>query len=332
MSLDLATKAFIQALPKTETHLHVEGCLPWELLHGLHPEEFSKPPHFWADDFRYQNFEEFESILIEHAVRWFNSPERYHEAAKVIFSRHLEQNVRYVETSFHAGIMELLEIPGEEVLEAIRTAAPDGLEVRVYLGISRNAYTPFLGPILEDAVESWDNLAGIDLHGLETLPMEDWTPKLWAKAAANGRRLKAHAGEFGPASNVREAIERLNVRRIQHGVRSFEDESVLALIKDVDATLDLCPISNLKLQVVPSMREHPARLLFDEGIRCTVNTDDTFSFGNRLTDEYEALAEHLLFSKEELAQLARNGFDLSDLDINARNAAVATIDQLLSDG
>ncbi|MBG31436.1 MAG: adenosine deaminase [Opitutae bacterium] len=332
MSLDLATKAFIQALPKTETHLHVEGCLPWELLHQLHPEEFSEPPHFWADDFRYQSFEEFESILIDHAVRWFNSPERYHEAAKVIFSRHLEQNVRYVETSFHAGIMELLNIPGEEVLEAIRTAAPDGLEVRVYLGISRNAYTPFLGPILEDAVESWENLAGIDLHGLETLPMEDWTPKIWAKAAANGRRLKAHAGEFGPASNVREAIEKLNVRRIQHGVRAFEDESVLALIKAVDATLDLCPISNLKLQVVPSMREHPARLFFDEGIRCTVNTDDTFSFGNCLTDEYEALAEHLLFSKEELAQLARNGFDLSDMDFNARKAAEATIDQLLSDG
>lgn len=332
MPLDPATKAFIQALPKTETHLHVEGCLPWELLRDLHPEEFSEPPHFWADDFRYQSFEEFESTLIEHAIRWFNTPERYHEGAKVIFTRHLEQNVRYVEISFHAGIMELLKIPGEEVLEAIRSAAPEGLEVRVFLGINRNAYTPFLGPILEDAVESWDHLAGIDLHGLETLPMEDWTPKLWAKAAANGRKLKAHAGEFGPASNVREAIERLNVRRIQHGVRAFEDESVLALIKEVDATLDLCPISNLKLQVVPSLREHPARLLFDEGIRCTLNTDDTFSFGNCLTDEYEAMAEHLLFSRVELAQLARNGFELADIEPAARHDAGTAIGQLLANG
>lgn len=330
MPLTSDTKAFIQALPKTETHLHVEGCLPWELLHGLHPDEFSEEPYFWADDFRYQSFEEFEGILINHAIRWFTTPERYHEGAKVIFARHLEQNVRYVETSFHAGIMELLKIPGEEVLEAIRTAAPEGLEVRVFLGISRNAYTPFLGPILEDAVESWENLAGIDLHGLETLPMEDWVPRLWSKAAANDRKLKAHAGELGPASNVREAIEKLNVRRIQHGVRAIEDESVLDLIKEVDATLDLCLISNLKLKVVPSMDAHPVRRFFDEGIRCTLNTDDTFSFGNRLTDEYEALAEHLFFSQAELAQIAKNGFDMADLDESERDQALSAIDQLIA--
>ena len=123
--------------------------------------------------------------------------------------------------------------------------------------------------------------------------MGDWIPKLWRKAASNGRILKAHAGEFGPAANVREAIEKLNVRRIQHGTRAFEDDSVVDLLKEVDATLDLCPISNLKLQVVPSMKEHPVRLFFDQGIRCTLSTDDTFSFGNSLTDEYEALAEHL---------------------------------------
>jgi adenine deaminase len=332
MALDPADKAFIRALPKTETHLHVEGCLPWELLRDLHPEEFSDPPHFWADDFRYDSFEEFERILIDHALRWFTTPDRYHEAAKVIFARHLEQNVRYVETSFHAGIIELLGVSGEEVLEAIRSAAPPGLKVRVFLGISRNAYTPLLGPILEDAVESWDNLSGIDLHGLESLPMGDWTPKLWSKAASNGRTLKAHAGEFGPAANVREAIEKLNVRRIQHGARAFEDDSVVDLLKEVDATLDLCPISNLKLQVVPSMKEHPVRLFFDQGIRCTLSTDDTFSFGNTLTDEYEALAEYLAFTPAELAQIAKNGFEVADVEDDFRNQALIDIDQLSSAG
>jgi adenosine deaminase len=332
MALDSADKAFIRALPKTETHLHLEGCLPWELLHDLHPDEFPDPPHFWANDFRYDSFEEFERILIEHAIRWFTTPDRYHEAAKVIFARHLEQNVRYVETSFHAGIIELLGISGEEVLEAIRSAAPAGLEVRVFLGISRNAYTPLLGPILEDAVESWGNLSGIDLHGLESLPMRDWIPTLWRKAASNGRILKAHAGEFGPAANVREAIETLNVRRIQHGTRAFEDDSVVDLLKEVDATLDLCPISNLKLQVVPSMKEHPIRLFFDQGIRCTLSTDDTFSFGNSLTDEYEALAESLAFTTSELAQIAKNGFEVANVEDEFRKQALIDIDQLASVG
>ena len=332
MALNPAEKAFIRALPKTETHLHVEGCLPWELLHDLHPEEFSERPLFWTDGFRYSSFEEFERILIDHAIRWFTTPDRYHEAAKVIFARHLAQNVRYVETSFHAGIIELLGVSGEEVLEAIRSAAPPGLEVRVFLGISRNAYTPFLGPILEDAVESWENLSGIDLHGLETLPMGEWTPKLWSKAALNGRTLKAHAGEFGPAANVREAIELLNVRRIQHGVLAIKDDSVIDLLKEVDATLDLCPISNLKLQVVPRMEDHPIRRFFDEGIRCTLSTDDTFSFGNSLTDEYEALVEHLAFTAAELAQIAKNGFEVADLDDGLRRQAFTDIDQLVSTG
>ena len=308
MALDSADKAFIRALPKTETHLHVEGCLPWELLHDLHPDEFPDPPHFWANDFRYDSFEEFERILIEHAIRWFTTPE----------------------TSFHAGIIELLGISGEEVLEAIRSAAPVGLEVRVFLGISRNAYTPLLGPILEDAVESWENLSGIDLHGLESLPMGDWIPKLWRKAASSGRILKAHAGEFGPAANVREVIEKLNVRRIQHGTRALEDDTVVDLLKEVDATLDLCPISNLKLQVVSSMKEHPVRLFFDQGIRCTLSTDDTFSFGNSLTDEYEALAESLAFTTPELAQIAKNGFEVANVEDEFRKQALIDIDQLVS--
>jgi adenosine deaminase len=162
--------------------------------------------------------------------------------------------------------------------------------------------------------------------------MGDWTPKLWSKAASNGRTLKAHAGEFGPAANIREAIEKLNVRRIQHGTRAFGDDSVVDLLKEVDATLDLCPISNLKLQVVPSMKEHPVRFFFDQGIRCTLSTDDTFSFGNSLTDEYEALAEYLAFTAAELAQIAKNGFEVADVEDDLRNQALIDIDRLASAG
>jgi adenosine deaminase len=104
------------------------------------------------------------------------------------------------------------------------------------------------------------------------------------------------------------------------------------LLKEVDATLDLCPISNLKLQVVPSMKEHPVRLFFDQGIRCTLSTDDTFSFGNSLTDEYEALAESLAFTTAELAQIAKNGFEVANVEDEFRKHALIDIDQLASVG
>ncbi|MGY8713687.1 MAG: adenosine deaminase family protein, partial [Verrucomicrobiia bacterium] len=91
----LALNCFLASLPKTETHLHIEGALPWELLTKKDPSRFSQVPFFRESDFRYDNFEQFESILIEHAMCWFDSAESYLEAAKVIFSNHVEQNVKY---------------------------------------------------------------------------------------------------------------------------------------------------------------------------------------------------------------------------------------------
>ena len=79
-------------------------------------------------------------------------------------------------------MIEFLKIPGTEIINAIKSAIPDRLEVRIFLGISRNAYTEFLGPKLEKGIESWDWLAGIDLHGPEDLPMEEWTMPFWGKS------------------------------------------------------------------------------------------------------------------------------------------------------
>lgn len=319
---------FIHRLPKTETHLHIEGALPYQLLQAMDSERFAEPPACWAPDFKWPNFEAFETHLIEHALEWFTAPERYYEAAQVIFQKHLDQNVRYVETSFHAGMIEFLKIPGEEILAAIRSAVPDGLEVRVFMGMSRNAYTEVLAPELEACV-GWEGLAGIDLHGVEYLPLEEWTPKLWAKARAAGLITKAHAGEFGPSGHVREALEKLGARRIQHGVRAVEDPEVLQQAIDFGATFDLCPISNVKLDVIESMAVHPIREFFDRGLRCTLSTDDPFSFGNSLEDEYHALARDLGFTRKELRQLAKNGFEVAQLDAATRAKWIAEVDAVL---
>lgn len=325
MYIDPSTADFIHRLPKTETHLHIEGALPYELLQKLDPEKFAEPQPCWAPDFKWKCFEDFEAHLIEHAVQWFTTPERYHEAAQVIFAKHLEQNVRYVETSFHAGIIEFLGIPGPEILNAIRSAVPDGLEVRVFMGMARNSYNDVLAPVLEECV-SWEGLAGIDLHGVEYLPLESWTPKLWEKARAHGLETKAHAGEFGPAAHVREAIEVLGTRRIQHGVRAFEDEAVLELAIQSGATFDVCPISNVKLDVIDQIEDHPIRKFFDQGLRCTISTDDPFSFGNTVEDEYAALSGGLHFSNEELRQIARNGFEVALVDDAKRTKWLKELD------
>lgn len=316
------TRDFIHGLPKTETHLHIEGALPYHLLRSIDPILYEKPQACWATDYVWENFEAFEKHLIDNALKWFTSAERYYEAAQSIFAEHQRQNVRYVETSFHAGMIELLGISGREILAAIRSAAPSNLEVRVFLGMSRNSYTQKLGPVLEDAL-SWEGLSGFDLHGLESLPLEPWTEHLWRKARDHGLVTKAHAGEFGPAANVREAIELLGVSRIEHGVRAIEDPSVIEFAIDNNISFDICPISNVKLGVVKNMYSHPIRYFYDKGLRCTVSTDDPFSFGNCLEDEYAALSSACNFNHDQLKQIARNGFDVALLDDSTRSALIA---------
>ncbi len=320
--------SFIQSLPKTETHLHIEGALPWELLHGLEPERFPAPPASWADDYRFESFARFEEELLSMAVPWFTSPERYHEAAKVIFRGQVEQNVKYVETSFASGVVEFGGLDGEAIAEAIRAAAPEGLEVRVFMGIHRTGYTDRSRGFLDDCIR-WEHLTGIDLHGPETPPLEAWTPRLWKRMADEGKQVKAHAGEFGPAENVRQVIDDLGVRRVQHGVRAIEDQALVRRLADEGVVLDICPISNVKLAVVGSFEEHPLGAFLDEGVVCTVSTDDPLSFGNTLTQEYLALAGPMGFSRRRLAEVARNGFRVAVCDSSVTESHIRALDAII---
>ena len=318
----------IRKIPKTETHLHIEGALPWSFLRELDPRNYGEVPFFRKPSFRYDNFSQFESILIDHALKIFKSADDYFNVASSIFQKAKEQNVRYLETSFHAGMIEFLQLPGEEILNAILSAIPEGLEVRVFLGMSRNAYTDSLGPKLEEAVESWSGLTGIDLHGPEDLPIENWTSPLWQKAAHRGLLLKAHAGEFGPATNIDHAISELNVRRIQHGVAARESDSLMDKILDQGVCLEMCPISNYKLRVVDNWTDHPLGLFLDKGICCTISTDDPLSFNNSLEDEYFACIDKLGLCPEKLIQVAKNGFHVADLSSAERETFIQEIEQV----
>jgi adenosine deaminase len=317
----------IQALPKTETHLHIEGALPYELLVAWDPRRWPPGPGFRARSYRYATFPDFERILLEHALPWFTSAERYHEAAKVIFAKHVAQNVRYVETSFHLPVTRFIKVPGPEIIAAIRSAAPPGLEVRVFAGMLRTDFVGELRPVV-DRLHEWAGLAGVDLHGHEVMPTAPETAVVWARLRAAGKVTKCHAGEFDGAARVREAIEFLGVRRVQHGVRAIEDPAVVKLAADLGVTFDMCPLSNVGLQVVPAIREHPIRRLMRAGVRCTVSTDDPLNFGNSLTEEYQALAGELAFTAAELGQVARNGWEVADVPAATRHAMLAIIDRI----
>ena len=307
---DEERRIYYLGLPKTETHLHIEGALPWRLLHQLDPVRFAEPPAFWEDEYRFSDFAAFEEPLLAMAMAWYNSPERYHIAAKEVFRELAEQNVRYVETSFASGILEFLGLDGAEVAEAIHTAAPHGMTVRVFLGIHHNGFHEGTRGFLEDSL-SWGHLHGIDLHGDESLPMEPWTAPFYHAARTAGLFTKAHAGELLGAEFVWRVLRELEVTRIEHGVRSSEDPALVAHLAKTGVALDVCPVSNVKLRVAPSLREHPLAQLHAAGVTCTLNTDDPLVFGNHLTEEYVRLEREGILSRSDLTEIARNGFKVA---------------------
>ena len=319
---------FIQALPKTETHLHVEGALPYELLTAWDPEQWPSDPLFRARKYRYESFPEFERILLDHALPWFTSAERYYEAGKAILAKHVAQNVRYVETSFHLPVTQVMKLPPSEIVAAIRAAVPAGLEVRIFTGMLRSDISGELRPLIEQ-LHLLEGLAGVDLHGHEIMPTPPETAAIWAKLRDAGKITKCHAGEFDGPARVREAIEVLGVRRVQHGVRAIEDPAVVKLAADTGTTFDVCPISNIGLKVFPTMKDHPIRRLMLAGVRCTVSTDDPLCFANSINEEYAALADELTFTREELAQVARNGWEVADVTADVRKATLAEIDKIV---
>jgi adenosine deaminase len=324
---DLA--AFIHAMPKTETHLHLEGALPFELLQQAFPGRFPAPPDSWADDYRFDSFNQFMELFVRYCADFFVSPERYHEAAKVVLGNCWKQNIRYVETSWHLPVAAHTGVCGREIIRAIRSAAPPGMEVRVFAGMCHNDYAGPVKEVIDDAV-GWPELAGLDLHGWEDIPLEPWTAEVWAKARAAGKFNKAHAGEFMPADFVNLVLDELKVGRVQHGCSAAEDPATIARLVRDNVALDMCPISNLKLRArgLKTLREHPLRTFLRAGVCVTANSDDPFFFGNTLTEDYAALVMEAGFTRQDLLTLVRNGWKVALLPEAAKAPFLAQLNQI----
>ncbi len=319
---------FIRRLPKTETHLHIEGALPWHLLQQVDPVKFAQTPDCWRSDYRFDTFQQFESMLIEWACAWYTTPERYHQAATEIFADIQRCNGRYVEVSFHVGLAEFVPaLRPEEVVAAIKSAVPKGMEVRVFAGMGRHNMNPAMARHLLSLPEI-PLLDGVDVHGVEVIPLQSWMAELWQAVRSKGKETKAHAGEYGDAGYVREALDFLGVKRIQHGITAVRDKELVHRLVNENVVLDVCPISNVKLGRVASIAEHPLRQLLQAGVCCTVSTDDPIMFGNHLDTEYLALVELGGYTPDELIQIARNGWQAGQASATLRLQALTEIDQL----
>jgi adenosine deaminase len=211
------------------------------------------------------------------------------------------------------------------VVTGIHRALEDG---RARLNITSGLILCFLRHLSEDAAmktlaealpyREWILAVGLDSSEVGHPPVK--FRAVYDRAREAGLLAVAHAGEEGPPEYVWEALDVLKARRIDHGVRSIEDERLVARLVAEQIPLTVCPLSNVKLRVFPNLKSHNLKQLLDRGLLVTVNSDDPAYFGGYVGDNFQASAAALDLSREQLLQLARNSFVASFLPDQAKRA------------
>jgi len=166
---------------------------------------------------------------------------------------------------------------------------------------------------LEAAEPYLDRITGVGLDSSELGRPPSLFRNVFARAAELGLKRVAHAGEEGPPEYVYEALDLLNVDRIDHGNRSLEDDALVQRLVNENMSLTVCPQSNLRLAVVDDMSEHPIRKMLALGLNACVNSDDPAYFGGYMNENFNALIDSTGLTRDDIFQLTINGFESSFL-------------------
>jgi adenosine deaminase len=304
---------WFERVPKVEIHLHLEGAIPhealWELVRKYGGDRTVPSFEVLKSRFEYWSFAHFIEIW-DWKNRFLREYDDFTFVTEAVARDLARQKVLYVEAFFSPSDFARHGLKTQRLAEAIRAGlsrVPD-VHVALVADLVRNSGPERAAITLSEVNEvRHQGVIGIGIGGSE----QDFPPKIFEKVFEQARRLgfrtSAHAGEAAGAESVREAVRSLRVDRIGHGTRAQEDDSLLDLLADRQIPLEMCPLSNLRTGVVPTMARHPIRKYFDRGLVVTVNTDDPKMFGNSLAQEYRCLEAELGFSREEIRSLILQG-------------------------
>ncbi|MDU7968429.1 MAG: adenosine deaminase, partial [Paeniclostridium sordellii] len=181
----------------------------------------------------------------------------------------------------------------------------DKIEFKPEIGVAKSITDENLKNLVPKLIES-GVFRSIDLYGDESITGFERYKDYYKYAKEKGLKLKAHAGEFLGANNVKEAVEVLNLDEIQHGFRAIEDEYVVDMIKERNIRLNICPTSNVYLKAIDNIKNHPVKELFNKGVDISINTDDLIVFDSNVSEEYLMLYNNNIFSVEELDLIRLN--------------------------
>ena len=324
-----------RALPKAELHLHIEGTLEPELMFELAKRNGVALPYASVEDVRrayvFSDLQSFLDIYYAGCCVLLKEQDFY-DLTWAYLKRAAAQGVRHAEIFFDPQTHTDRGVPLETVVIGIHRALQDG---RTRLGITSGLILCFLRHLsgeaamrtLSDALpyREWILAVGLDSSEVGNPPAK--FKDVYDHARESGFLAVAHAGEEGPPAYVWEALDLLMVRRIDHGVRSLEDERLVGRLVDQQIPLTVCPLSNVKLRVFPSLRAHNLKRMLDRGLLVTVNSDDPAYFGGYVADNFQASGAALGLSRDQLLRLARNSFVASFLQEEQQRAYLDELDR-----
>ena len=312
---------FIKKSPKAELHLHIEGTLEPEQMFELAKRNNIQIPFKNINEVKKAyNFSNLESFL-----------KIYYEGAKVLIKEQdffdltwsyalkcKEDNIVHTEIFFDPQTHTVRGINFDIVINGIYKALQKaqkefGLSFKIIMCFLRHLDEEEGFKILDQALPHKDKIYGVGLDSSESGNPPNKFEKLFKKAIEYDFITVAHAGEEGPPEYIWEALNLLNVRRIDHGVQCLKDEKLVEKLSKNQIPLTICPLSNIKLRVFNKLEEHNLKKMLDKKLMVMVNSDDPAYFGGYLNQNLIEIQAALNLSQDEVKTLLVNSFKSSFL-------------------
>ncbi len=321
-------------MPKAELHLHIEGTLEPEMMLALAIRNGVTLPYADVDAiraaYRFNSLQDFLDLYYT-GMSVLRTRDDFFDLAFAYLEKAASQNIIHTEIFFDPQAHTERGIGFDTVLSGLTDALD---KARRDFGITSRLIMCFLRHLPEEqafdtlthACRCKDHIFAVGLDSSEAGHPPSKFDRVFAEARQHGFVPVAHAGEEGPPSYVHEAIDLLQVRRIDHGNRALEEPALVARIARERIPITVCPLSNRSLQVCPDLTSHPLRQMMAAGLLVTVNSDDPSYFGGYVNENFLAVQQALALTQAEIATLARNSFLASFLPEQQKTAALAAFD------
>ncbi len=326
---------FIRKMPKAELHLHIEGTFEPELMFEIAKRNNIAIPYTTVDElknaYKFSCLQDFLDIYYQGAQVLLLEQDFY-DLTMAYLRKCEQQNIRHTEIMFDPQTHTERGVSFETVINGIHRACEDakkefGISFVLIMSFLRHLSEEEAFKTLKQAEPFKEKIKAVGLDSSEKGNPPLKFVRVFEAAIDQGYIPLAHAGEEGDADYIWQAIDLLQIHRIDHGNNCITDRNLIEEIIERDLALTVCPLSNVALQVVPDIKEHPLKTMMQLGLFLTINSDDPAYFGGYLNENFIAVQKALDLSRWDLYNLTKNSFTYSLASFDDKNIYLEELDR-----